>query len=571
VNEDLILLLVLPLVAASIMGLIARSLGLSIIAGYIVGGVIVGPVLHLVDPASPILSFLSELGVILIAFEIGLTVKMDFLSRGGFRSGGIVAVEILFVSLVSFLLGSALRLQWGDILVFIFMAVNTSTAVTFKMMEERGVDEQNVRTMILGVGAFEDIVAIVGLSIFPVLAAVDSSSPLTIIRLIASILMAVILMVYIGLRVLANTLEWVAQRESEIFLATSLSIVLIYAYVGLLSGLSTALGAFVAGLVVSNLKVSEIVSEKLHSLRDLSTLIFFSSIGASLPVIKDPLLLTLSIIAALVVVLVKFFGFSLSSWVMGMPMVSSYQLGLYMLAISEFGVILAKNAAEEGLASPTLYTVSVIALAASAILSSVMIKFENQIPARMTALFPEQMRLRLENIFEISRNAMDKEATALYEIRTVLWNLLKRITAILFVEGIANIILTYLTPLLLPAIRLPAELLTVGFTVIVVVFLTLRVRGLIAKLVQGIMKNMQKTQIGINDVLVSFLYVVTLSVVLIFGLGMSYPLLQRNFDYIFGELGSGLLVVGLILLILFLTWRRALRACLRLEETFKLS
>ncbi|MCX6642536.1 MAG: cation:proton antiporter, partial [Candidatus Bathyarchaeota archaeon] len=381
-NEDLILLLVLPLVAASIMGLIARSLGLSIIAGYIVGGVIVGPVLHLVDPASPILSFLSELGVILIAFEIGLTVKMDFLSRGGFRSGGIVAVEILFVSLVSFLLGSALKLQWGDILVFIFMAVNTSTAVTFKMMEERGVDEQNVRTMILGVGAFEDIVAIVGLSIFPVLAAVDSSSPLTIIRLIASILMAVILMVYIGLRVLANTLEWVAQRESEIFLAVSLSIVLIYAYVGLLSGLSTALGAFVAGLVVSNLKVSKIVSEKLHSLRDLSTLIFFSSIGASLPVIKDPLLLTLSIIAALVVVLVKFFGFSLSSWVMGMPMVSSYQLGLYMLAISEFGVILAKNASEEGLASPTLYTVSVISLAASAILSSVMIKFERQIPAR---------------------------------------------------------------------------------------------------------------------------------------------------------------------------------------------
>lgn len=570
-NEDLILLLVLPLVAASIMGLIARSLGLSIIAGYIVGGIVVGPVLHLVDPTSPILSFLSELGIILIAFEIGLTVKMDFLSRGGFRSGGIVAVEILFVSLVSFLLGSALKLQWGDILVFIFIAVNTSTAVTFKMMEERGVEEQSVRTMILGVGAFEDIVAIVGLSIFPVLAAVDSSSPLTIIRLIASILMAVILMVYIGLRALTNTLEWVAQRESEIFLAVSLSIVLIYAYVGLISGLSTALGAFVAGLVVSNLKVSEIVSEKLHSLRDLSTLIFFSSIGASLPVIKDPLLLTLSIIAALVVVLVKFFGFSLSSWVMGIPMVSSYQLGLYMLAISEFGVILAKNAAEEGLASPTLYTVSVIALAASAILSSVMIKFESQIPVRMTALFPEQMRLRLENIFEISRKAMNRETTALYEIRSVLWNLFKRIAAILFVEGLANIILTYLTPLLIPAIRLPAELFIVGFTVIVVFFLTLRVRGLIAKLVLGIMKNMQKTQIGINEVLVSFLYVVTLSIVLIFGLGMSYPLLQRNFNYIFGELGSGLLVVGLILLILFLTWRRALRACIRLEETFKLS
>jgi Kef-type K+ transport system membrane component KefB len=570
VNEDLILLLVLPLVAASIMGVIARSLGLSIIAGYIIGGIIVGPVFHLVDPASPILSFLSELGIILIAFEIGLTVKLDFLNRGGFRSGGIVAVEILLVSLVSFLLGSVLGLKWGDILVFIFMAVNTSTAVTFKLMEERGVEE-NVRTMILGVGAFEDIVAIVGLSIFPVLAAVDSSSSLTLMRLIVSILIAVVLMIYIGLRVLTDTLEWVAQRESEIFLAVSLAIVLIYAYVGLLSGLSTALGAFIAGLVVSNLKVSEIVSEKLHSLRDLSTLIFFSSIGASLPVLQDPLLFTLSIITALFVVLVKFFGFSLSSWVMGMPMMSSYQLGLYMLAISEFGVILAKNAADEGLASPTLYTVSVIALAASAILSSLMIKFENQIPARMTALFPEQMRNRLENVFAILRSAMDKEAVALYEIRLVLWNLFKRITAILFVVGITNILLTYLTPILIAPFRIPVELLIVGFTVVVVFFLTLRVRGLIVKLVQGIMKNMQKTQIGLNEVLVSFLYVVTLCIVLIFGLGMSFPLLQRNFNYMFGELGSELLVVGLILLILFLTWRRALRACLRLEEMFKLS
>jgi CPA2 family monovalent cation:H+ antiporter-2 len=98
VAEDAILLLVVPLLASSVFGILARRLGFSAVAGYILGGVIVGPILHLVDTQSPLLSFLSELGIILISFEIGLVVKLDFLSRSGLKSGGIVAVEVVIVS-----------------------------------------------------------------------------------------------------------------------------------------------------------------------------------------------------------------------------------------------------------------------------------------------------------------------------------------------------------------------------------------------------------------------------------------------------------------------------------------
>jgi Kef-type K+ transport system membrane component KefB len=80
-GESLILPLVIPLVAASLTGLLARRVGLSIVAGYVAGGIIVRPILRLVDPSSDILSFLSELGIILIAFEIGLTLRLDFFSR----------------------------------------------------------------------------------------------------------------------------------------------------------------------------------------------------------------------------------------------------------------------------------------------------------------------------------------------------------------------------------------------------------------------------------------------------------------------------------------------------------
>jgi CPA2 family monovalent cation:H+ antiporter-2 len=129
--EDVIMVLVVPLVAASVCGILARRLGFSAIAGYILGGVIVGPVFHLVDTESTLLTFLSELGIILISFEIGLVVKLDFLSRGGLKSGGIVAVEIVIVSLLTMFFGTILDLSWGETLVLVFMAMNTSTAITF--------------------------------------------------------------------------------------------------------------------------------------------------------------------------------------------------------------------------------------------------------------------------------------------------------------------------------------------------------------------------------------------------------------------------------------------------------
>ena len=569
-NEDVILLLVLPLVASSLLGLLARSMGLSIIAGYILGGVIVGPVFHLVDPASPILSFLGELGVILIAFEIGLTMKMDFLSRGGARAGGIVAVEMVIVSLVSFLLGSFLGLQWGDTLVLMFMAMNTSTAVTFKMMEERGVEDQSVKTLILGVGAFEDIVAIVGLSVFPVLAAIGAPSPLSIIQLVAGILVSVILMIYVGLRVLSRPLEWVANRESEIFVAVSLAVVLTYAYVGLLSGLSTALGAFVAGLVVSNLRVSEIISEKLHSLRDISTLIFFSSIGASLPVVRDPVLIGLALAVAILVVLVKFFGFSISSWVMGMRLEESYRLGLYMLAISEFGVILARNAVEEGFASENLYLVSVIALAGSALMSSGLIMFERTLPWRLAGLFPHVLRIRIEGFFGVLAGALGRERQVFSDIREAFWELMRRIAIMIMVATGANLTITYVTPLLHPAVRAYADLGVAVFSALVIVFVALGMRGVCRRLVKGIISEMGEGEKGLGDVFYGFLYALTLAFVGIAILVVSLPLIVRSLRLVLGELGSSLLVVLLILAILLLSGRAALGASRRLERTFKI-
>jgi Kef-type K+ transport system membrane component KefB len=570
--EDVIMVLVVPLVAASVCGIFARRLGFSAIAGYILGGVIVGPVFHLVDTESTLLTFLSELGIILISFEIGLVVKLDFLSRGGLKSGGIVAVEIVIVSLLTMFFGTILDLSWGETLVLVFMAMNTSTAITFKMLEERGVDDPGTRRTILGVGAFEDIIAIIGLSIFPVLAAAERPSAINIIQLLIGILLSVIFMVYLGLRFLKRPLQWAAGKESEIFLALSLAVVLTYAYIGVLSGLSTAFGAFIAGLVLSNIGIQEAVEDKMRSLRDLSSIIFFSSIGASLPVVKDPVLITIALIVSLFVVLVKFVGFSLSSWVMGIRLEQGFRLGLYMLAISEFGVILARDAVNSGFGSEELYLISVIALAGSAVMSSGLIMFEKTLPDRLASIFPKELRARLEGTFKVVGEAVGKEAAVFEEIRSAFWELLRRVAIVLLVVGAGNFVITYVTPIFFPqVIRGYVDIAVAIFTIIVVFIVSIRMRRVYRKLIQGVASRVGKLHKSVNDRMESFLYLVTLALVATTILLVSFPLIVRTFGGVLGDLGSVLVVMGVIIVFFFFAWRAALRATWQLEETFELS
>jgi len=563
--------LVIPLVAASLTGLLARRVGLSIVAGYVAGGIIVGPILRLVDPSSDILSFLSELGIILIAFEIGLTLRLDFFSRMGTRAAGIVGVEVVIVSLLSYLVGIVLSLKWGDMLILIFIAVNTSTAVTFKMLEERHPEEGEEKKLILGVGAFEDVVSILGLTIFPALSLLGTPSMLDLVRTVGAIVITVTLMIYLGIRILVRPLKWVARKEEEIFLAVSLAVVLAYSYIGIVSGLSEALGAFVAGLVVSKLEVSKSISERFHSLRDLSALIFFSSIGASLPSVSNATLVAVALGTALLVVFIKFFGFSISSWITGLRLEESFRLGLYMLAISEFGVIVAKEAVESGVASQTFYLTSVIALAVSAFLSSCLIKFEQQLSEKAAGLMPIPLRFSLERFFTAIRESVSSQSQSLVDVKRALWELTRRVAIISFVVFVANLAVTFVTPTLSPVVRAFAEA-TIALSALIVVFLiAIRMKGVFLRLVKGATVKMFSQQKHIGDIVASILYAATLCIISIVLIIISYTQIERFFSFFVGkELASPLIFI-LITIPLILLYRYIYAVAKRLEEIVQIA
>jgi len=551
-------------------GILAQKLGLSVIAGYIVGGAIVGPVMGLIDPSSEILRFLSELGIILIAFEIGLTVKMDFFSRGGVRAAGIVGTEILVVSLITYLLAFILSINWGSMLILIFMAVNTSTAVTFKMLEERRSDASRARSLILGVGAFEDIVAIFGLTLFPILAVIGLPSPARILSLIAGIAVSVALMIYLGLKVLTKPLEWLARTSEEIFLAIALAVILVYSYTAVLSGLSTALGAFIAGLVISNLKVSKMISEQLHSLRSISSLIFFSSIGASLPFVNEPVIILVAVTIALLVVAIKFLGFSLSAWVVGMRLEDSFHLGLYMLAISEFGVIIAKNAAEVGVVPQSFYLVSVLALASSALISSFLIKFENTIPLRAANVIPPRFRMAVERFSATLREAFKRQSPQLSEIKEAVWELVKRVALITLIVSAANTFFAY-DKLIIPVnIKTHVESLLAVSIIIMMTLIILRMKRVVVKLGHSFAKTITHERPRIGEAIAGVIYASTLAGLALALTIVSLPQITSALNRILANETSSALTLTFLFILAILSVTYIKKAVERLEKVMEI-
>ena len=431
----MILIVLLP---ASILGLITKRLGFSSVIGYVIAGAIVGPILNLVDVNSPILFFLGQLGIILITFQIGLTVKLDFIKKLG-NPAGIVIIEIIAVMGLTFLVGAFLDLPLAATYVLAFMALNTSTAVVFHLMEEeKEFENKPIREIVLGVGAFEDILSIIGLALLPVFTLSQTVSPVNLIQLLFFIAISITLMIVFALVISKHIIHYFGLLDKELLIIFSITLVIAYAFIGEILGLSSALGAFVAGLAISSIVEAKEIEENFLSFTDVAALFFFASIGASLPIIDDTLLVISVVAISLLMIFIKFFSFSLSSWLMGSKLENSFRMGLYMLAISEFGIIIAAEAFNKGVVSEEIYLVSVLAMVTSTIIASIANKSKDTISIRLASLIPKNFRNMVEVLTSRLREEIILDKKELENIRLAANEILKRgaiVTLLAFIVG----------------------------------------------------------------------------------------------------------------------------------------
>ena len=276
--------LVLILLATAVMVVVlCRILHLPAMLGYLAVGILIGPHALAWIPDAPGTQHLAEFGVVFLMFSIGLEFSLTRLmamKRTVFGLGGAqVIVTMLLVMAVAALLG----LDWRAGLALGGVLAMSSTAIVSKMLVERAELNLPYGQQMMGVLLFQDLAVVPLLIIIPALASNpdDLAATLAYATFKASVVLLVLLV--FGQRVMRPWFHIVARQKSpELFMLNVLLITLGLAYFTELAGLSLALGAFVAGMLISETEYRYQVEEDIKPFRDVLLGLFFVTIGMKL-------------------------------------------------------------------------------------------------------------------------------------------------------------------------------------------------------------------------------------------------------------------------------------------------
>ena len=354
----LIIDLVSILAAAAVGGVAAGLAGLPPLLGYIVGGIIVGPTgLGLIKELIQV-ETLAQFGAAFLLFALGVEFsfselkKVQKISLGG---GGLqIVLTILITTIISISVGWVTTPQQGVFLGAILSL--SSTAVVLKSLMEANETATSHGQVMLGILVVQDLALGFMLAVLPALDRPAEEIGLAVVQAALKIGLFAIVAMMIGIFIVPRLLRLLASTESrELFLLGIVTLCLGIALVTEKLGLSIEMGAFVAGLMISEVEYADQTLAYVEPIRDVFAALFFAAIG----MLIDPLFLwnNLDLILGLVsiVFIGKFLIITPLVKLFGYPLQTALIAGLGLAQIGEFSFVLASEGRNLGLVSKRVY------------------------------------------------------------------------------------------------------------------------------------------------------------------------------------------------------------------------
>ncbi len=383
-GNSLQLVLILLAVAVGVV-LLCRILRLPPILGYLIVGILIGP--HALGwiPDAPETRHLAEFGVVFLMFSIGLEfslTRLRSMQRVVFGMGAAhVAATMLLTMLASLFFG----LDWQAGLALGGVLAMSSTAITSKMLVERGELNAPHGQKIMGVLFFEDLAVVPLIIIIPALASEPGDLPVTLAVALLKAAVVLSVLLFFGQHLLRPWFHLVArQKSSELFMLNVLLFTLGLAWLTELAGLSLALGAFVAGMLISETEYRHQVEEDIKPFRDVLLGLFFVTIGMLLDLgsvvagfgwIVLVLLILLPFKVVVVALLARWFD---ADWG------TAIRSGLGLAQAGEFGFVLLILAGGVNLLPPTVMQNVLAAMLISMLIAPFLIQHAAAIVRRIS-------------------------------------------------------------------------------------------------------------------------------------------------------------------------------------------
>ena len=354
------------------------------IVGYLIAGVLLGPSVLGVTHDIALIEVLAELGVILLLFLIGIEFSLTELFRisravfvGGFLQVYLTTAAVL---LISFYTGISIE---KGIFIGILVAMS-STAIVFKVLSDRGEMDSPQGRLSSGILIFQDLSVVAVVLFLPMLGGKSGLSAFDMALNVFWALSIVVLMIVVSRFIVPKMLYQIVSTHSrELFLISIVLICFGTAWLTSLVGLSLALGAFLAGLVISESQYGHQAFSEILPLKDIFSILFFISIGMLLDVdsmLRNPLIV---LIAVVLILVIKFTAGALVAIVLGYPLRIGVLVGVALAQIGEFSFVLSKEGINLGLFSDYDYQIFL----ASSIITMIFTPFMIQGSAKFSEFF----------------------------------------------------------------------------------------------------------------------------------------------------------------------------------------
>ena len=391
-------LVLLYLVAAVAAVVACRSLKLPPMLGYLVVGVVIGPNALALAKDTAGVKYLAEFGVVFLMFVIGLEFNLPKLrsmrtlvfglglSQVLLTIAGAVLGQLAVAWAYTAYTGKPWQMQWQGAVVLGGALAMSSTAIVVKMMAERLEMESEHGRRVLGVLLFQDLAVVPLLVLIPALG--SPAEDMVIAMAWAGAKAAALLTVLLvgGQKVMRWWLTIVARRKSEeLFVLNLLLVTLGLAWLTEHAGLSLALGAFVAGMLVAETEYKHQVETDIRPFHDVLLGLFFITIGMKLDwravLASGPLVLMLTsvpVLAKFVLVTGLARAFSAAPGV-------ALRTGLYLAQAGEFGFVLLTLGAERGVVAPAWVSPVLASMVLSMLATPFLIMYSNRIVNRLSS------------------------------------------------------------------------------------------------------------------------------------------------------------------------------------------
>ncbi len=386
--------LAVVLVSAGATALLFQRLRWPVVAGYLVAGVIIGPS---VPPSwvsdEHIIHLLSELGVILLMFSIGLEFRLDRLLKTGPAAGLAALVEIGLMLALGF--GAGRAFGWSPLAsAFLAGAVAvSSTMILTKVLEAHPLGPE-LRPTVFSLTLFEDVGAMIIIALLTAAASGEGLSGTALAGVVGRLIGVLALFMVLGLAAVPRAARWViGLRKPETMLISMVGFAFGLSFLAGAAGFSVALGAFLAGLLVAESGGGKIVAGEVRPLRDVFAAIFFVATGMQLDLRLLAAEWPLALGVLTVVLIGKPVAVTLGVFLSGQSLRSAIRAALSVAQIGEFSFILAGVGATLGVVPRAFVAAAVAVSIVTAFLSTWLAGVADAVAERVDRALPHRVQM----------------------------------------------------------------------------------------------------------------------------------------------------------------------------------